>query len=42
MYITVALLWLYWVEGINLTRWDIAGAGLALAGMAVIMLQPRI
>ncbi len=40
MYITVALLWLYWIEGISLTRWDIAGAGLALAGMAVIMLQP--
>lgn len=40
MYITVALLWLYWIEGISLTRWDIVGAGLALAGMAVIMLQP--
>lgn len=42
MYITVALLWFYWIEGINLTRWDIADAGLALAGMAIIMLQPRV
>lgn len=41
MYISVALLWLYFVEQIKLTSWDIAGAALALAGMAVIMLQPR-
>jgi small multidrug resistance family-3 protein len=41
MYISVALLWLYWVEGVRLTHWDIAGAGLALSGMLVIMLQPR-
>ncbi|WP_428851383.1 YnfA family protein [Imbroritus primus] len=40
MYIAVALLWLYWVDGIPLTRWDIAGAALALCGMAVIALQP--
>lgn len=41
MYITIALLWLYWVEGVALTRWDIAGALLALGGMALIGLQPR-
>lgn len=41
MYITVALVWLWLVEGIKLTTWDLAGASLALAGMAVIMLQPR-
>lgn len=40
MYIAMALLWLYWVDGIPLTRWDIAGAALALGGMAVIALQP--
>lgn len=40
MYIAVALLWLYWVDGMPLTRWDIAGAALALSGMAVIALQP--
>ncbi len=40
MYISVALLWLYWVDGVALTRWDLAGAGLALTGMAIIMLQP--
>lgn len=41
MYIAVALLWLRFVDGVSLTRWDAAGAFLALAGMAVIALQPR-
>jgi small multidrug resistance family-3 protein len=41
MYIAVALLWLRFVDGVSLTRWDAAGAALALAGMAVIALQPR-
>ncbi|MFC5513306.1 YnfA family protein [Massilia jejuensis] len=41
MYIAVALLWLRFVDGVSLTRWDAAGACLALAGMAVIALQPR-
>jgi len=41
MYIAVALLWLRFVDGIPLTRFDLIGAGLALAGMAVIALQPQ-
>ena len=41
MYIAVALLWLRFVDGIPLSRWDMGGAALALAGMAVIALQPR-
>lgn len=40
MYIAVALLWLRVVDGVALTRWDVAGAALALVGMAVIALQP--
>ena len=40
MYIAVALGWLRFVEGVTLTRWDVAGAGIALVGMAVIALQP--
>jgi len=42
MYIVVALLWLRLVDGVALSRWDIAGALLALAGMAVIALQPQL
>lgn len=40
MYIAVALAWLHWVEGVTLTRWDIAGAAVAFVGMAIIVLQP--
>ncbi len=40
MYIAVALVWLHFVDGIALTRWDVVGAGIALTGMAVIALQP--
>ncbi len=41
MYIAVALVWLWLVDGVTLTRWDIAGASVALIGMAVIALQPE-
>jgi small multidrug resistance family-3 protein len=40
MYIAMALLWLYLVDGVALTRWDLAGTSIALVGMAVIALQP--
>lgn len=40
MYIAVALVWLRFVDGIPLTRWDVSGAVIALAGMAVIVMQP--
>jgi small multidrug resistance family-3 protein len=29
------------VDGVSLTRWDVAGAVIALTGMAVIALQPQ-
>lgn len=41
MYIAAALVWLRVVDGVSLTRWDVAGAVIALSGMAVIALQPR-
>lgn len=40
MYIAVALVWLKFVDGVSLTRWDALGATIALTGMAVIALQP--
>lgn len=42
MYIVVALMWLWIVDGVQLTRWDIAGGVIALVGMSVIALQPRV
>jgi small multidrug resistance family-3 protein len=40
MYIAVALAWLYLVDGVRLTTWDVAGAAVALVGMALIAFQP--
>jgi small multidrug resistance family-3 protein len=37
VYIAVALLWLWRVDGVALTRWDITGAAVALLGMGVIV-----
>ena len=41
VYVCVALLWLWRVDGVAPTRWDLLGAMLCLAGMAVIMFSPR-
>ncbi len=40
VYVGAAILWLWTIEGIRPTGWDIAGAAVALAGMALIVLQP--
>ena len=40
VYIGVALVWLWAVDGSRPTPWDVAGVLVALAGMAIIMLQP--
>ena len=39
--IGVALLWLWIVDGIRPTAWDVAGVAVALTGMGLIMFQPR-
>ncbi|MEN5060362.1 YnfA family protein [Luteimonas sp. TWI1416] len=41
VYVAVALVWLWRVDAVVPTRWDLIGAALCLAGMAVIMLSPR-
>lgn len=40
VYISVALLWLWAVDGIRPSVWDYVGTGVALCGMAIIMLAP--
>ena len=40
VYIGVAILWLWLVDEIRPTPWDLAGAGVALLGMSMIMFQP--
>ncbi|HYQ39986.1 MAG TPA: YnfA family protein [Pseudomonas sp.] len=41
VYIFVAILWPWGVDGIRPTAWDLLGAGVALSGMAIIMFAPR-
>lgn len=41
VYIFVAILWLWWVDGITPTTWDIVGSLIAILGMAIIMFAPR-
>ena len=40
VYIGVALLWLWAVDGVRPSPWDLAGVALALGGMVVIVMQP--
>lgn len=41
VYIAVAIGWLWVVDGIRPSAWDIAGVAVALAGMGIIAFQPR-
>ncbi len=41
VYIFVAIIWLWAVDGIRPTGWDILGVSVAMLGMAIIMSAPR-
>ncbi len=41
VYICVAIFWLWAVDGIKPTNWDLVGAAVALIGMSIIMFAPR-
>lgn len=41
VYIFMAIIWLWAVDGIRPTGWDIIGSCVALLGMAIIMFAPR-
>lgn len=41
VYVFIALIWLWWVEGIEPDRWDLLGVGITLLGMGVIAFMPR-
>ncbi|MGE3598360.1 MAG: YnfA family protein [Dehalococcoidia bacterium] len=41
MYVGVAILWLWLMDGVRPTVWDLVGSAVALAGMAIIMFAPR-
>jgi small multidrug resistance family-3 protein len=41
VYVSVALLWLWIVDGVSPDRWDLLGAAVSLLGMAIIAFAPR-
>lgn len=41
VYVAVALAWLWLVDSVRPSVWDVVGASIALTGMAVIMFAPR-
>ncbi len=41
IYIAVAIAWLWLVDGVRPSHWDLAGVAVAIAGMAIIAFQPR-
>ena len=41
VYVTIAILWVWAVDGVRPTTWDLLGTSVALLGMAIIMFAPR-
>ncbi|MAB25565.1 MAG: hypothetical protein CMK78_14675 [Pseudomonadales bacterium] len=41
VYIFAAILWLWAVDGVRPTAWDMLGSAVAVTGMAIIMFAPR-
>jgi small multidrug resistance family-3 protein len=41
VYISVAIVWLWLVDGVRPTMWDFAGSATSLLGMAIIVFAPR-
>lgn len=41
VYVTAAIVWLWSVDGVRPTTWDLVGTAMALAGMAIIMFAPK-
>lgn len=41
VYVAMAILWLWAVDGVRPTTWDILGSCVALVGMAIIVFAPR-
>lgn len=41
VYVAAAVVWLWLIDGVRPTAWDVAGSVVAVSGMAIIMLAPR-
>ncbi len=40
-YVAMAILWLWIVDGLRPSAWDLVGAAVAVLGMSIIMFAPR-
>jgi small multidrug resistance family-3 protein len=41
VYVAVALVWLWLVDGVRPTMWDMLGGSITLVGMGIILFAPR-
>ena len=41
VYISLAIFWLWWVDGVRPSRWDLLGGGLCVAGTLVVLAGSR-
>jgi undecaprenyl-diphosphatase len=41
LFVVLALIWGWWIDGVRPDRWDLIGGVIALAGVGVIMYAPR-
>lgn len=41
VYVSVAVFWLWTIDGVRPDRWDLLGAAVALCGMSIMMFGPR-
>lgn len=41
VYVAAALVWLWLVDGVRPTMWDVLGGGVTLLGMGIILFAPR-
>jgi small multidrug resistance family-3 protein len=41
IYVATAVVWLWLIDGVRPTAWDLAGSAVAVLGMAIIMLAPK-
>lgn len=42
VYIVASLMWLWWIEGLVPSRWDILGATVSITGAAIILVGPTL
>lgn len=41
VYVATAIAWLWLIDGVRPTAWDVTGSLVAVSGMAIIMFAPR-